>query len=485
VSGSPYPRPRLRAFLRPKAMHFPAIHPKRDSIRRGRILSAVAILMATSCHACDKDRVARIDIIPDIVIAAPNKPFLVSVRLTNGRGQLMPDESAAELRWEAGNPHLTLSANRGPQTTATLLATAGNSVTLTAKLSDITGTATISKAKAGESLITDWATSEHIDGQRPTLVLIDGQNPLEWRSDTLIAYVGGGGLDDLRPSDDPGEVTVFSPGHALQRVNVGWTERCDHVRMTEGGVAYATEMTAPSCTGAAMSLAKPTSIPVHIWTLVAADNPGSVIEIHLKEARRKLANGWTGLTLDLEAPGIESLPEKLIVLDLSPASDYRCPTGGEFSLAAQLKTAGVAFGPGKVTVVYTAAIMEPSLSGFVPANMAGYACPRDATLGTVVLISWTEFLDSTLAHELGHAIGPPLIHTDGMVGLDNSNLMWSGHIAVPASREVVTLGQAFRLSLDADRFHPGPVSPTDPRCTGQNEGAETPCPRVAKDVVRE
>jgi hypothetical protein len=150
----------------------------------------------------------------------------------------------------------------------------------------------------------------------------------------------------------------------------------------------------------------------------------------------------------------------------------------------QLRTAGIAFGPGKVTVVYAAEIMVPSSGVLVASSRAGYTCPRDNVLGTVVLISGTEGVGSTLAHELGHAIGPPLEHTDAMLDFNYSNLMWSSEVAVQGSRSIMTLGQSFRLSLDADRFHTGPAVPTGPKCTGQNEAAENPCPRVAKDVVR-
>jgi len=466
-------------------MHFPAQRFKQGPKAFGRILSAGAILMTASCGCCGDECPKKIDVIPDMVTAVPDKPFLMSVRVRDKLGNVLPDESVAEVQWKASDDHLTLSTAKGSQTVVTVSAATENPITLSASLGDLTGNATITRAKPGASLTMDWATARHVDGERPTLVLLDGQTYSEWRSDSLIAFVGAGAFDDLRPSDISGEVNVFSPGHALQRANVAWTDNCDHLRMTEDGAAYPTEVPVPSCNGLPpMNLTKPVSIPIHIWTLLPGDPTGTV-EIQLRDARRKLANGWTGLTLDVETPGIEVLDERWIVLDISAALGWRCPTGtAEFSMENQLRTAGIAFGPGKVTVVYAAALMEPLSGVLVASSRAGYTCPRDAILGTVVLVSGTEGVGSTLAHELGHAIGPPLEHTNGMVDLNYSNLMWSSEVAVQGSRSITTLGQAFRLSLDADRFHTGPAAPTGPQCTGQNEAAENPCPRVAKDVVR-
>lgn len=467
-------------------MHFPAMRFKRDPMGYGRILSAVAILMTASCSHCD-DGVEEVEVVPGIVTAVANKPFEMSVRLTDEQGHLMSAEKAAEVRWKASNgAHLTISPMQGAQTQATLSASATGPITLTASVDGKSGTATITLANPGVSLLMDWATAKHLDNGRPTLVLVDGQNNSEWRSDTLIAFVGAGPLDLFRPSIETGEVTVFSPGHALQRMSVGWSNDCDHVRMTEGGAAYTDEVAvSSSCRAREMSLAASTPIHFPIWALGGPIDQESRVAIHLKDARRKLANGWTGLTLDFDGP-IKVRPSMSIVLDLREELGYTCPIDGDFGLKAQLDDAGVLYGPGKLTVVYAQTILAPSADGLpVASGRGGYACPRDPTLGTVVLIAWDEPAQSILAHELGHAIGPPLGHTKITDGFDDSNLMWSYEYAVPAAREILTLGQGFRLSLDGDAFLPQPVAPPpNPKCADQNVGSEIPCARLGKDVTK-
>jgi hypothetical protein len=459
-------------------MHLSAQRLKPVSIRSARILPAAVLLMMAGC--CDDDGVARIEVIPDLVNAVADKQFLMSVRLTNERGQLMPDESAVRVKWSS-DPRVTLSTTSGPQTKVTVSSSVEGPVSLTASLGDISGRATITLARPAASIGMDWGTGGHIDGDRPTLVLVDGQLTSEWRSDTLIAFAGGGHLDEFRLSDRGGEVTVFSPGHALQRLPVGWTDNCDLVQMREDP--------APVCSPPVpLDLVEPISIPIYIVTLFRANFPAADVQTDLSDARRKLANGWTGLTLKLDPVGIDVREELSIQLNVSAAVGWKCQMDGESSLPQQLRLAGVnldLLGPGKVTVVYAQTLLIPTASG-AWVEVRGYACQWDKDFGTIVLINWGKRAGTSLTHELGHALGSPLTHTNGMVGFDASNVMWSYHYAVPASREILTLGQAFRLSLDGDGFIHQRVDPRpSPQCTGQNQGASEPCPRLAKDVIRQ
>jgi hypothetical protein len=479
-------------------MHFPAIHPKRDSIRCGRILSAVAILMTASCGCCD-DHLASIEVIPSIVTAVPDRPFLMTVRLWNERGQLMSETSAADVKWKSSDARLTVNPVGGAQTKAKLSGSPPSPVILTASVGGVSGTARITLAQPGTSFGMDWATAEHTNDEPPTLLLADGQNPVEWRSDSVIAFVGGGPLDQFGVSDLEGEVTVFSPGHALQRMKVPWIDDCDLVRMREGTVVYAAEMTVSPCTERGMSLAKATSIKIHAWTLTlavdptgAAESPTGAVDAELAEARRRLANGWTGLTLDLESP-IDALGARTIVMDIREELGGKCLMGTEeFSVPAQLTAADPRFpglvGPDKITVVYAQQLLRPGSAAGAPSSFRGYTCQWDKTFGTIALVAWDIRAGTTLLHELGHAIGPwveaPFGHTEAMVGFDGSNLMWGWHAAVPAPRQILTLGQAFRLALDGDAFSYRMLTPhPDPRCIDQNQGVETPCPRIKKDVT--
>jgi len=479
----------LQAFLHPKAMHFPTRRFKRGPMGYGRILSAVAMLMTASC-SCSDDGVERVDVIPDIVTAVADQQFLMSVRLTDEQGHLMSAEKAAEVRWKPSNgAHLTVSPNQGAQTQATLLGAPTGPITLTASVDGKSGTATITLANPGLGLLTDWATAKHFDNERPTLVLVDGHAPSGWRSDTLIAFVGAGPLDKFRASMvDPGEVTVFSPGHALQRMKVDWSDDCDHVRMTENGAAYPGEITA-GCTRPPMEMKLATTTPIHfpVWALIGPIDPGIRLQIHLKNARDKLANGWTGLSLVFDGPA-KVLTSAPIVLDVRDESSFACPSVGEYALQVQLDAANVLYGgPGKLTVVYARETLAPTTNGPpVTSSYGGYAC-RDPVMGTVVVISWDEPAQSILAHELGHAIGPPLGHTKITDGFDDSNVMWAYEYAVPAAREILTLGQAFRLGLDGDAFLPQPVAPPpNPKCTTppQSVSLDVPCTRLGKDATK-
>jgi len=333
----------------------------------------------------------------------------------------------------------------------------------------------------------DWGASPDASGGRPTLALITGRIEPEWRADTLVAFAGAGQLDKfLLSSTQPGEVTVFSPLHELQQQPVGWTDPCDVLMMQEGAGPPPSAGMIPACASVTgVNLPPPVLVAFQISALMGDVDPSETISVHVDYAVRRLGTGWSGIQL-AHSP-VTRWPEKAILLELTP--NWECVLTGVGSVQDQLRDAGLPnalFGPGKINVFYAPSVAYHSPAWPEVVTTKGYTCQWDRTLGTIAFVSVNDAVESTLAHELGHAIGPPLLHTTEAEGFNESNLMWQYAWAVPGARQIVTLGQAFRLSRDGNAFRFKNVNPPpQPQCPQDTDEAAPLCPRLSKDVIKQ
>jgi hypothetical protein len=164
-----------------------------------------------------------------------------------------------------------------------------------------------------------------------------------------------------------------------------------------------------------------------------------------------------------------------------------CKTASGVELATELAPLGVSFGPKQITVAYVDAI-NPGTGDDI-----GFTCPYDDVnhTGTLIIVSADAINNSTLAHELGHALGQwhsaerdhPDVPPPRLPGFEPSNLMWSSESDWGTSlRRNLTLGQLFQMSLADFSFvkrskisvAPGLPCSTDP-------ASNSPCPPLAKD----
>jgi len=116
---------------------------------------------------------------------------------------------------------------------------------------------------------------------------------------------------------------------------------------------------------------------------------------------------------------------------------------------------------------------------YLPLPFTGMNCSDDPNAIFVGLIK----KPTTLAHEFGHAFSltPPLGHSNGVPGIDLTNVMWVKH---SAPRTHFSLGQAFRMSLGKlSVLNLNGVRSGDTRSCPTN-GNDATCPGLGLDWTR-
>jgi hypothetical protein len=445
--------------------------PSRGARSRAGFLAAAAVFTTSFFGGCT--RVDAIYIVPQEVWAPVGVKFTLRVRPVDEEGKIFPDDRAAGVRWETG-PGLSVSRRSGATTVVT---TASPLEPLTSYVRVKRGWWFCARSDSipvyvgfsSAGMYIDWVQAPRSDPEPPTIGLVDGIST-SMISDTLVAFIGQGPVDDLR-CDDPvncGEVTLFSRNYRITRDTIDWTP--------------------PSALGGSAVLQPPRNPVVSgIYVLVPGDVANKIMDKDVPWAHKVLADNWTGLTVNLVTHPIVTEPGGTsIILGWYPEIYDSCTLGlptGVKKVAQQLIDVGVpstAFQPDRITVAYVGSLwlvdeLDPS---------EGFTCPWNAEDGRIVLMPWPRGKTPTmLAHELLHAIGPwdeyPYGHTNGVEGFTSTNVLWEGeHKQFPRSH--ISLGQAFRLSLAKGGLFD--------RATGTGVPCEVDdyrdwCPLWAKDVV--
>jgi hypothetical protein len=472
------------------------------------ILASILFLSAAYCYACpppDEDPepdLSGVYVVPQEVWVAAGSDFTLAARVLDASGNVTPDAELATLEWRS-EPALFPPVS-GPTVSVktTIPGPFPKTFTIKASLSGMqSAPAHVYVTDGNLTDNMDRVTTTHVSGDPPALVLVDGRTT-RLLSDTLVAVVGTGAIDYLTcPSSEPtcGEVTLFSRAQQAHReAALALTGVCDAVGLS-GAATFP-----PGCRTTMNPVGAPRSAKVAIYILASEAipaptsnedeaaatviNPTTAVEMDLAHAKKVLADGMTGISLS------STITDNPFGQTLITLGERHSCTSGDRTVRGQLIDAGVPsglMGGRTIVVAYVSKILLADGSDLSGVN--GGTCPWADSTGSIVLVSWSEWSATTLAHELVHALGPwfeyPWGHVNEVDGLTSQNIMWESEDATyPAPRSLLTLGQAFRLSLDANSIFHRTLPASHPTgtflCQGITSSAEAPCPRLTKDVVR-
>jgi len=288
-------------------------------------------------------------------------------------------------------------------------------------------------------------------------VLIDGPRSSGCANDDV--FLGAGSIDVgslLAPkSTCPAEVAVFSSGNAmaLDTAVKTWTNNGGDVRPE--------------------TLKPPIRVPVVIWvdTLVPSGTNGPLDD--LKDAMVYFLDNKAGVDFDTTAGTVKTV-----------ASATARRTIGYSCDSASAARRGNYYLAGVLNVYY---VHDIHLGASYDKSTAprGWNCV-DHGAPNQLYVSMIDRANTTLAHEIGHALGlqvPYNGHTDWLQGFDESNLMWSYQDVI--DRDHIALGQAYRISADSNSWlnlPPSTLRTGQPaRDCGCNPFHDRPCPVLARD----
>jgi hypothetical protein len=245
-----------------------------------------------------------------------------------------------------------------------------------------------------------------------SVLLLDGERQGGCGDDEQYRGAGATTVASLlQPVDCPSELAVFSEGDAMwmQSPETSWTDAC-------GDIAVA-------------QLAAPIAAPISLWLAWPPDATG--VSAAASAAAGDFANA--NLVYDRNKTGIQFATQPYDVsgsLRAKVAVLLGC--AGAATMPAEFQTKD------KLNVYYS------------PLPFTGENCDQDHNMvfiGTLANVA-------TLAHELGHALSlfgekETGGHTNDVLPFTDQNLMWGGG---PATRDHVSLGQAFRFNVDERSF---------------------------------
>ncbi len=459
-----------------------------------RVLTGAVLVITAGCHDCNGDperppAVTSLEIYPGPISAVENSKFTLLVRGRDADGNLVSNEQLKDVQWSTTSANtvltptlgasITVAANAGPETIP-------REATLTAKLTGVfNAKTTINIVPSGTSSGKDWIIADYSAGETPAVALIDGMSST-WNNDATLAFAGEAALPDYIAHCDGancGEVVLFSPRQAVMRVPFAWKVNCDLVRVSTSDPPTA-------CNKSYSTPVAPRRVALKVWIAATGSDVQAIASADLDYAVRILRNGRSGLDLGSPLPTPTIANPTDIMLDLA-APDWICPMdlAATNSVIKQLEDVGVpasTFSKDEVNVVYVDALTGPPVVDSYAVDFFGYTCPWDASRGSIVLISASSRKHTTLPHELGHALGPwespDYGHTKRGYGFDESNLMWPYESDyLPVSREMVTLGQAFQISLGSGSILNRLDASTGIKCQ-TDPMVDVPCPLLAKDI---
>ncbi|HSD30993.1 MAG TPA: hypothetical protein VLB49_03720 [Gemmatimonadales bacterium] len=458
-----------------------------------------------SLSAVPPPRVVAVEVVPHTVFVQPSgtpegATFEIEARLwaaTSWGQEIIPPSSGIVLTWETDQDELPSDQRwvrvepMNGQTARVTVRGTFSSVPVKAVISAVAD-GVASNPSARVIVVSDPASSGedrvinelHAENNPPAVALVTGMRMLGEEVGCsyydVFPFVRSVLLGNLVANCPSGEssvgrnTAVFAPDQAMSLETADWTsaantvdhkglQRPEHALPIAVWIAVDGRDLDPSTDAALTQLRQDV-------TSQAVDD--------IREANTILTAGRVGVTASLASgyPKVLSSPASLAALGTD------CWAADEFANAGGADAPE----PGKLNVYYV-----NSLGGFG----RGLTCtPHQQRDEPVVYVAWNSHSTTTLAHELGHSLGlqfPHDGHTDKLKGFDLTNFMaaFLDDKARANARDNVTLGQAFRMNVDAASWlnldASGPIrEAAAPRLACQCDPyTPKPCPGLAVDVA--
>jgi hypothetical protein len=465
-----------------------------ETTRAGWYCQRAALALAFFVAACKKDGppaennpvpppgVAGLGIIPGDVFAIPGSQFEMRVHLVDASGNVLPETYGTAVEWTpVSTPGMTITGSPGPRVMVSVSQLSTTPFELTAMLPGpgISASVKIHSIKLGQTTSEDWVAATATPKSPPMLALADARWGSNYKTAQVYSFVGGGSLESIAKcaATDPagcGNLTIFSTTNAPDHGAAIWTSGCDIADKRS------TIVPLPSCQPVFTGALKPaTPIDLQVW-MFAPSASHEAVKAYVEYTKRVLSDAWAGLAVSatIHVGGQKATP----LLEVDPVT-YACLPG----VKTGLDELGInSLGAKVITLVIAEDILVKDEHGDpVPSGLPGYACPTTTSWGAVAFVAWPLSTYTTLAHEIGHALGPwdaasNWGHTDGIAGFNQSNLMHASHsYSVEAPRSTLTLGQVFRLGLDRAALVQQTSTLPHPQC---NLTTASACPALNKDV---
>ncbi|MEO8621045.1 MAG: hypothetical protein ABI625_08260 [bacterium] len=418
-----------------------------------RVLGSFVLAILSSCDGCAKsaDSLATGEefvVLPRIVhVQAPGPTATSSLRLeVVSRGVVGNPTDPSPLIWTASKPGVTFVSS-GASTVMTFPALpAGDWFSVTAR----------NGARAATSLITvDLASSQPWDevrddvanGENPSAALLTGTLGGGCAYDRVEAFSGAGGIGQLTSAAPCArtDVAIFSvTGRPLITRPYAWTTVQDIIDATGNG--------------------GPIGIPIQL-----------VIGVPVADANNAVADEANFLLTTSD-----TYRNMRTGIDLPPSlqTTIRQELPASFTQCADIPTlpAAVAPNPTKLNIYHIAVANDGAGT-----RVRGYFCAPN-----VILIGHGWALQTTLGHELGHALGliaPSWGHTDNVAGFIRDNVMSTDAASGQDARFRLSLGQLYRMHIDGRSWLRRNPDLTDGAFTcGCDPYARLVCPALPTDL---
>lgn len=449
-AGSPYRASRRLPGVTPRAFGF--------------ALLAILGIRPTCCFKkCTDDpveippsTVASVEVIPASIQAPTGTPFELRARVRTTSGGVLPTELDLPVEWHGDG--VQFSPQKGNPTVAEVNAQAGATAKVWVSLHDHESdpvTIRVVGSGSASGVVTDRVKIWHGSEAAPSAVLIDAASATGWVDDLLIVAAASGALDANLTSGGIPEAAIFAADRAAY-LEVGnetapWTDQADELKRID-------------------QLKPPLTVPMGLWIFVAGDAIREKIEQEVEFTSRIFAANRVGVKLN---PTVKAHEQVDAVL---PHAWTACELVPEMY--------GVDPSQGNLEVLYVA-----DMEG----DTRGIACPRDGQPGALVIIAWRGHPTTTLTHELAHVFSlglgylPCYGHTGSGIhefgGFDVDNIMWTYlYFTDKSNRRHLSLGQTYRMSLDAASWVNGSVRTGAVKVCQFHPDSIGPCPVLRLDV---
>ena len=453
--------------------------------------------------------VGGIEVVPSVVFAAPGAKVALRARLRTTTGDIMPPLSSYAPAWSWVTSAVNVSIVNLASLTAPVPSPAYTTEVLVPPSMGATDLA-VEATFAGHSeqatimireAIGDQVVSEVASNAYPVIALIHGMlgaSCVEYSDEKPVAFVGTASVGDFSAACSDlfnpwGRVALFAPDRRMGFARTDWSPASDVVNFATGAVP-----------GQLVQQALGIPIEVHLTMWVPtgaattdAGGPQAEALAEMDRANYIYGTSYAGFKFVVDEVKLRFLPSVLA------GSDPNWCAGVPAQLDPEIPSS--AFGPDKVNVIYVDALVDQPLADTYPvvsyAGYRGYSCPA-STHGVIILIEWASKFPNTLAHELAHAMAlrkPPLPHDGhtadiGGFHLSDNLMLTSVDDQVLIARGHLSLGQVFRMNVDATSWINPPVrppgAPIAQLATGQDAPpvcqcdpySAKPCPPLYVDI---